>query len=102
MNHQTGEEFHSPSDKGEPVDYGYIGRLPRPDGRGTFLYLAGIHAMGTLGVTQYLEDAPGRAVPRGEEPAVLPAGAPARTTRASRAHDGVDALTPIYRSEGVA
>ena len=25
-------------------------------GRGTFLYLAGVHAMGTIGVTQYLEE----------------------------------------------
>jgi hypothetical protein len=44
----------SPSDKGESADYAYIGRLPRPDGRGTFLYLAGIHAMGTLGAATYL------------------------------------------------
>ncbi|WP_307799119.1 sigma-70 family RNA polymerase sigma factor [Micromonospora antibiotica] len=56
VNHQTGEAFRSPSDSGEPVDYGYLGRLPRPDGRGTFLYLAGIHAMGTLGVARYLHD----------------------------------------------
>ncbi|MGQ0776583.1 MAG: sigma-70 family RNA polymerase sigma factor [Pseudonocardiales bacterium] len=46
----------SPSDRGEPADYGYIGRLPRTDGRGTFLYLAGIHAMGTLGAATYLTD----------------------------------------------
>ncbi|HEX3778557.1 MAG TPA: sigma-70 family RNA polymerase sigma factor [Pseudonocardiaceae bacterium] len=46
--------YRSPSDRGEAADYGYIGRLPRPDGRGTFLYLAGIHAMGTLGTVQYL------------------------------------------------
>lgn len=44
----------SPSDRGQPVDYAYIGRLPRPDGKGTFLYLAGIHAMGTLGAASYL------------------------------------------------
>ncbi|WFE65464.1 hypothetical protein [Micromonospora sp. WMMD714] len=56
VNHQTSEAFRSPSDSGEPVDYGYLGRLPRPDGRGTFLYLAGIHAMGTLGVARYLHD----------------------------------------------
>ncbi len=50
----TGQVYRSPSDNGESADYGYIGRLPRPDGRGTFLYLAGIHAMGTLGVAHYL------------------------------------------------
>lgn len=49
-------------DKGNPVDvdnpnrdFGYLGRLPRPDGNGTFLYAAGIHAVGTLGVVAYLE-----------------------------------------------
>lgn len=50
----TGKIYRSPSDNGEPADYGYIGRLPRPDGKGTFLYLAGIHAMGTLGAAHYL------------------------------------------------
>lgn len=44
----------SPSDRGEPADYAYLGRLPRPDSKGTFLYLAGIHAMGTLGAATYL------------------------------------------------
>jgi hypothetical protein len=50
----TGDVYRSPSDAGEGCDYAYIGRLPRPDGKGTFLYLAGIHAMGTLGAAQYL------------------------------------------------
>lgn len=44
----------SPSDEGKPQDYGYLGRLPRPDGQGSFLYLAGIHAMGTLGAARHL------------------------------------------------
>lgn len=46
--------YRSPIDHGEPADYAYIGRLPRPDSKGTFLYLAGIHAMGTLGAAAYL------------------------------------------------
>lgn len=46
----------SPQDRGEPGDVAYIGRLPRPDGRGTFLYLAGIHAAGTHGAARYLVD----------------------------------------------
>jgi hypothetical protein len=54
--HDAGEVHRSPSDTGEPEDYAYIGRLPRPDGRGTFLYLAGIHAMGTIGAATYLAD----------------------------------------------
>lgn len=52
----TNTTYRSPSDTGEASDYAYLGRVPRPDGRGTFLYLAGIHAMGTLGAAQYLAD----------------------------------------------
>lgn len=54
VDRSQGETYRSPSDSGESCDYAYIGRLPRPDGKGTFLYLAGIHAMGTLGAAQYL------------------------------------------------
>jgi hypothetical protein len=54
---QTGEEFHSPRDAGEPGDFGYLGRLPRPDGRGMFLCIAGLHATGTQGVVAFLETA---------------------------------------------
>src|SRR5262249_19006890 len=49
-------KMYSPSDKGKPVDYGYVGRLPRPDGAGTFLYIAGLHAPGTLGAAYWLAD----------------------------------------------
>ena len=50
----TGRKFRSPSDAGEAADYAYVGRLPRPDGNGNFLYLAGIHAMGTIGAATHL------------------------------------------------
>lgn len=50
----SGQDYRSPSDSGDAADYAYVGRLPRPDGRGTFLYIAGIHAMGTLGAAQYV------------------------------------------------
>jgi hypothetical protein len=52
----TGKEYRSPRDDGECADYGYIGRLPRPDGKGSFLYLAGTHAQGTLGAARYVAD----------------------------------------------
>ncbi len=48
--------YRSPADSGEDADYAYVGRLPRPDGAGTFLYLAGIHAHGTLGAAYWLAD----------------------------------------------
>lgn len=54
MDISTGTEYRSPRDHGEPADYGYVGRLPRPDGKGTFLYLAGTHAPGTLGAAHYV------------------------------------------------
>ena len=53
-NYETGAVHRSPSDTGSPSDYAYIGRLPRPDGKGTFLYIAGIHAMGTLGAAHHI------------------------------------------------
>ncbi|WP_234307020.1 sigma-70 family RNA polymerase sigma factor [Streptomyces sp. NRRL F-2890] len=46
--------YRSPIDAGDSGDYAYFGRLPRPDGKGTFLYIAGIHAMGSGGVVHWL------------------------------------------------
>ncbi|MFG2046062.1 sigma-70 family RNA polymerase sigma factor [Micromonospora sp. NPDC048935] len=51
----NGKEYRSPSDAGGHSDYAYIGRLPRPDGKGNFLFLAGIHAAGTNGAASYVE-----------------------------------------------
>ena len=50
----SGVEHRSPRDANVNADCAYIGRLPRPDGQGTFLYLAGIHAEGTLGAAHWL------------------------------------------------
>lgn len=50
----AGETYRSPMDSGVSGDYAYFGRLPRPDGKGTFLYIAGIHAMGSGGVVHWL------------------------------------------------
>jgi hypothetical protein len=56
MDKSTGTEYRSPIDGGEAADYAYVGRLPRPDGKGTFLYLAGIHAPGNLGAAHFVAD----------------------------------------------
>jgi predicted transcriptional regulator len=56
VDQSAGVDYRSPRDDGHPRDFGYIGRLPRPDGKGTFLYLAGTHAPGTLGATVYVVD----------------------------------------------
>ncbi len=56
VDQEAGRQYRSPMDEdGSAGDYGYLGRLPRLDGRGTFLYIAGIHAIGANGVVHYLE-----------------------------------------------
>ncbi|MEU3282727.1 sigma-70 family RNA polymerase sigma factor [Streptomyces antibioticus] len=53
---RTGTVHRSGQDS-EPVrayDVGYLGRLPRPDGNGSLLAIAGIHTQGSLGVVQLL------------------------------------------------
>lgn len=48
--------YRSPEDSDEPGDIAYFGRLPRPDRKGHFLYIAGIHAAGAAGVVHYLNN----------------------------------------------
>jgi hypothetical protein len=48
--HRSGQD----TDPARPYDVGYLGRLPRPDGRGSLLAIAGIHTQGSLGVVQLL------------------------------------------------
>ena len=50
----AGKTFRPPASRDEGVDFGDIGRLPRPDGKGTFLWIAGTHSQGTLGAATYL------------------------------------------------
>jgi hypothetical protein len=54
LDRKAGQTYRSPMDTGTPGDLAYLGRLPRPDGRGSFLYIAGIHAIGAGGVVHYL------------------------------------------------
>ncbi|MGR6921109.1 hypothetical protein ACU635_43295 [[Actinomadura] parvosata] len=55
VDRETGVTYRSPEDSGEPGDIAYLGRLPRPDHKGHFLYIAGIHAAGAAGAVHYLE-----------------------------------------------
>jgi hypothetical protein len=52
VDRQTGEVHRSLAP--EHSDIAYFARLPRLDGRGTFLYMAGIHAPGPAGAVHYL------------------------------------------------
>ncbi|MGJ5826126.1 sigma factor-like helix-turn-helix DNA-binding protein [Streptomyces ossamyceticus] len=56
MDRHTGTVYRSgqDSDPARPYDIGYLGRLPRPDGNGSLLAIAGIHTQGSLGVVQLL------------------------------------------------
>lgn len=56
LHRDTGDMYRSPQDQGNSADYAYIGRLPRPDAGGRFLYLAGLHAAGTHGAARHLVD----------------------------------------------
>lgn len=51
----AGEVYRSPMDSGGSEDYAYLGRLPRLDGRGSFLYIAGIHAIGAPGAVHFID-----------------------------------------------
>ncbi|KOV60246.1 RNA polymerase subunit sigma-24 [Streptomyces sp. NRRL WC-3618] len=53
---RTGTVYRSgqDSDPKRPYDVGYLGKLPRPDGSGSVLAIAGIHTQGSLGVVQLL------------------------------------------------
>jgi hypothetical protein len=46
--------FRFSEDPPRPYDIGYLGRLPRPDGKGSVLAIAGIHHEGSLGVVHLL------------------------------------------------
>jgi predicted XRE-type DNA-binding protein len=51
------EIYKSPMDSGRPGDFAFVGRLPcqLDGGGGSFLCLAGIHEVGTMGAVHYME-----------------------------------------------
>jgi hypothetical protein len=96
----TGTDYRSPRDQGETADYGYVGRLPRPDGKGNFLYLAGTHAQGTLGAAHYvaenLSDLYKELKNRRFSTVILCHYDP----KDQRKIKSVERVTPLYRHEG--
>jgi hypothetical protein len=53
----SGEAFRSPVDEGSPFDVAYLGRSRRrPGAPGSFVIIAGVHAVGSLGVVHFLAD----------------------------------------------
>ncbi|MEU1463750.1 sigma-70 family RNA polymerase sigma factor [Streptomyces sp. NPDC005727] len=56
VDRQTGTVHRSGQDSDPALSYdvGYLGRLSRPDGKGSMLAIAGIHTQGSLGVVQLL------------------------------------------------
>jgi hypothetical protein len=61
VEHATATRYASPMDDPEHpghADVAYLGRLPCPNGSGTFLLIAGVHAIGSLGVAHYLAEYP--------------------------------------------
>lgn len=53
---RTGEVHYAGSDQNppKPSDIAYLGRLSRPDGKGSVLVIAGVHPVGSLGVAHLL------------------------------------------------
>ena len=96
----AGKEYRSPINGGDPADYAYVGRLPRPDGRGTFLYLAGIHGPGTLGAAHFLAghlEPLYRDVKTRRFSLLVKSVVDPGTGRL----ESVDQVTPLYKHEGV-
>jgi transcriptional regulator with XRE-family HTH domain len=56
LDRASGQEFRSPldTDPTAETDIAYLARLPRPDDQRSFLVIAGVHAIGSLGAVQYL------------------------------------------------
>lgn len=56
VDRSSGEVFRSGQDAvpSDTFDFAYLGRLPRPDKRGSILIFTGIHPQGSLGVVRHL------------------------------------------------
>jgi hypothetical protein len=93
---RTGALFAS--GPGRSCDVAYLGRLPRPDGNGTFLVFTGVHPPGTLGVVALLTSDIGSSWGQvGTQPFSVVIGADFDPAT----HEPVktELLTPLYRHD---
>jgi transcriptional regulator with XRE-family HTH domain len=105
---KTGLEYHSDFDKGRDeaalksrACFAHIGRIRRPDGQGTFLYIGGAHATGTAGGVKYLlED--GEQIYDEVRRASAPWSAIVKTIAADSDDmpESWERITPIYKHAG--
>ncbi|MFD0685698.1 sigma-70 family RNA polymerase sigma factor [Actinomadura fibrosa] len=97
VEHRSGQE----DDPARPYDVGYLGRLARPDGNGSFIAIAGTHPEGSLGVVHLLTTDIGSLWGQvGNERFSVVVG----TEYTPDTHEPVrtDLLTPIYRHDQAA
>ncbi|WP_018653819.1 sigma-70 family RNA polymerase sigma factor [Actinomadura flavalba] len=97
---RTGVDHRSPQDEPDsrPADIGYLGRLPRPDGKGSILAIAGVHPEGSLGVVHLLTTDIGSLWGQvGDEPFSVVVG----TEYDPDTHEPLrtELLSPIYRHD---
>jgi Sigma-70, region 4 len=100
VDHQTGTVYRSVPDETPPRDrdVAYLGRLPRPDGRGSLVVVFGIHPPGSLGVVELLCT---RISELYAEVKTHPFSALVGTDYEAGTHEPrhVELLTPLYRLE---
>jgi hypothetical protein len=97
---RTGEGYRSgqEEDPARPYDIGYLGRLPRPDGKGSLLAIAGVHPEGSRGVVHLLTTDIGSLWGQlGDSPFSVVVG----TEYDPRTHEPIrtELLTPLYRRD---
>lgn len=92
----TGTEYHSDFDdpsRSSGTCFAHVGRIRRPDGKGSFLYLGGVHAPGTAGAVKMLVR---DIASLWEEVGRARWSAIARATVSEDGSTAVDLATPIY------
>jgi hypothetical protein len=94
MTYRSGQDEASP----RPWDVAYLGRLPRPDGRGFLIVFTGIHPPGSLGVVELLGT---RIAELYAEVQTHPFSVLVGTEYDPETHEPrrVELLTPLYRME---